>query len=182
MRQPLLLVSVILSASVAYAQSTTASLAGRVIDPSDAVVVEATITLVQTDTNIEYETSTNSSGKYQLTSLQPGSYRIEVKKPGFRTLVKHDVIVHVQDALTIDFAMTIGEVFETTTVQAGAPLVNARSATVSTVIDRTFIENLPLNGRSFQTLIMLTPGVVVTATSFMNQGQFSVNGQRTDAN
>ena len=67
-------------------------------------------------------------------------------------------------------------------MKAGAPVVNTESATVSTVIDRTFVENLPLNGRSFQTLIMLTPGVVVTATAFDDQEQFSVNGQRADAN
>jgi hypothetical protein len=60
--------------------------------------------------------------------------------------------------------------------------VNTESATVSTVIDRTFVDNLPLNGRSFQTLIMLTPGVVLTAAAFDDQGQFSVNGQRADAN
>ena len=60
--------------------------------------------------------------------------------------------------------------------------MNTESGTVSTVIDHTFVENLPLNGRSFQTLIMLTPGVVVTATAFDDQGQFSVNGQRADAN
>src|SRR5262249_50285307 len=59
---------------------------------------------------------------------------------------------------------------------------NTESATVSTVINRTFVENLPLNGRSVQTLIQLTPGVVMTATAFDDQGQFSVNGQRADAN
>ncbi len=71
---------------------------------------------------------------------------------------------------------------EAVTVEGGAPLVNTTSGAVSTVIDRAFVENLPLNGRSFQTLIMLTPGVVVTPTSFNDQGQFSVNGQRADAN
>ena len=78
--------------------------------------------------------------------------------------------------------MSVGSASETITVKAGAPLVNTESGTVSTLIDQTFVENLPLNGRSFQTLIMLTPGVVVTATAFDDQGQFSVNGQRADAN
>ena len=67
-------------------------------------------------------------------------------------------------------------------MEAGAPLVNNQSGTVSTVIDRAFIESLPLNGRSVQTLILLAPGVVATATAFNDQGQFSVNGQRADAN
>src|SRR3989442_2227842 len=101
---------------------------------------------------------------------------------GFKRLIKPDVILHVQDALEIDFAMTVGSASESITVEAGAPLVNTESATVSTVVDRTFVESLPLNGRSFQTLIMLAPGVVVTATGFQDQGQFSVNGQHADAN
>src|SRR5262249_47197112 len=112
----------------------------------------------------------------------PGLYRIEIEKPGFKKLIKPDVILHVQDALEIDFEMTLGSVSETITVEGGAPLVNSESGTVSTVIDRTFVENLPLNGRSFQTLISLTPGVVLTPTAFNDQGQFSVNGQRADAN
>src|SRR4029077_492325 len=105
-----------------------------------------------------------------------------IEKPGFKKLIKPDVILHVQDALEIDFEMTLGAASDTVTVEAGAPLVNTESGTVNTVIDRTFVENLPLNGRSFQTLIMLTPGVVVTVTGFQDQGQFSVNGQRADAN
>src|SRR5262249_3562953 len=72
-------------------------------------------------------------------------------------------------------------VSETVTVEAGAP-TNTESGTVSTIVDRTLVENLPLNGRSFQTLLTLTPGVVLTATRFDDQGQFSVNGQRADAN
>jgi hypothetical protein len=92
------------------------------------------------------------------------------------------VTLHVQDALAIDFELPIGSAVETVVVQAGTPLVNTTSATVSTVVDRTFVENMPLNGRSFQTLIMLTPGVVVTPTALDDQGQFSANGQRADAN
>src|SRR5439155_11463994 len=63
-----------------------------------------------------------------------------------------------------------------------APMLNTQDATVSTVVNRQFIENIPLNGRSFQSLILLTPGVVPTKASFGEQGQFSINGQRADAN
>src|SRR6185369_4883110 len=169
-------------ASVLYAQSTNASITGRITDPAKALIVNARVTAVSAGTNIRYEATTNRSGEYYLTNLPPNSYRIEIEKAGFKKLIKPDVILHVQDALEIDFEMTLGDVSETVTVEGGSPLVNTESATVSTVIDRTFVENLPLNGRSFQTLIMLTPGVVVTATRFDDQGQFSVNGQRADAN
>src|SRR2546426_9782651 len=168
--------------SALQAQSTSANLTGRITDPSKAVIADAKIAAISADTNVRYETLTNVSGEYYLANLQPGSYRIEIETPGFKKLIKPDVILHVQDALEIDFEMMLGSASDSITVEAGAPLVNTESATVSTVVDRAFVENLPLNGRSFQTLMMLTPGVVVTATAFDDQGQFSVNGQRADAN
>jgi hypothetical protein len=167
---------------VLRAQSTNASITGRVTDPSKALIVGAKVAAVNAGTNFRYEAVTNGSGEYYLTNLPPGSYRIEIEKTGFKKSIKPDVIVHVQDALEIDFEMTLGPASQSVTVEAGAPLVNTESGTVSTVINRTFVDNLPLNGRSFQTLMMLTPGVVVTATAFDDQGQFSVNGQRADGN
>jgi len=164
------------------AQSTNASLTGRITDPSKALIADAKIAAISDSTNVRYETMTSVVGEYHLTNLPPGPYRIEIERPGFRKILKPDVILHVQDALEIDFEMTLGSTSETITVEAGAPLVNTESGTVSTVIDRTFVDNLPLNGRSIQTLMLLTPGAVVTAAIFDDQGQFSVNGQRADAN
>lgn len=167
---------------VLHAQSTDATLAGRVVDPAKARIVDAGVAAVRADTNVRYETTTNASGEYYLANLPPGDYRVEIEKQGFKKMVKPGVTLHVQDALELDFEMTLGPLSETVTVEAGAPAVNTESAAVSTVVDRAFVENLPLNGRSFQTLISLTPGVVLTPTAFNEQGQFSVNGQRADAN
>jgi len=164
------------------AQSTNAGLTGRVTDPSHALIAGAKVSATNTATDFRYETATNASGEYTLANLSPDSYRLEIEKTGFKKLIKPDVILHVQDSLEINFEMAIGSASESVTVESGAPLVNIESATVSTVVDRTFVEDIPLNGRSFQTLILLTPGVVVTATAFDDQGQFSVNGQRADAN
>jgi len=184
MRKPpalalLLLVSL---PAVLRAQSTNASLTGRVTDSTKAAIVDAKIVAINANTNVRYETASNGSGEYYLANLPPNSYRLEVEKSGFKKTIKPDVILHVQDALEINFELTVGSVNETVTVESGAPLVNTESATVSTVIDRMLVADLPLNGRSFQTLILLTPGVVTTATAFDDQGQFSVNGQRADAN
>src|SRR5271165_6755115 len=167
---------------VLRAQSTNASITGRVTDPSKAVIADAKVAAINADTNVRYEGATNASGDYYLTNLPPGSYRIEIEKTGFQKLIKPDVILHVQDALEINFEMTLGSASESITVEAGAPVVNTESAAVSTVIDRTCVENLPLNGRSFQSLIALTPGVVLTKATLAEEGQFSVNGQRPDAN
>ena len=169
-------------ACVLRAQSTNAFITGRITDPSHALIADAKVVVISLGTNAHYETTTNDSGEYSLSNLPPDSYRIEIEKPGFKKLIKPDVILHVQDALKIDFEMALGDVSEIVTVESGAPLLNVESGTVSTVVNHNFVENFPLNGRSFQTLIALTPGVVVTATRFDDQGQFSVNGQRADAN
>src|SRR5215472_10915785 len=169
-------------ASVLHAQSTNASLTGRITDPSKALITGAKIAAVSAATNLRYESMSNGSGEYSLANLPPSSYRIEVEKSGFKKLVKPDVVLHVQDALEINLEMALGSATESITVESGAPLLNTESGAVSTVVDRTFVDNLPLNGRSFQSLIALTPGVVLTATAFDDQGQFSVNGQRGHAN
>ncbi len=184
MRVPVLAACLLLvfSSSGLRAQSTNASLTGRVTDPSKSFIADAKLAATSTATNVRYETTTNTSGEYYLANLPPGLYQIEIEKPGFKKLIKPDVNLHVQDALAIGFELTLGSSSESITVEAGVLPVDTASATVSTLVDRTFVEDLPLNGRSFQTLIMLTPGVVITATAFDDQGQFSVNGQRADAN
>ena len=105
-----------------------------------------------------------------------------MEKPGFKKLIKPDVILHVQDALDIDFEMPVGAASESVTVEGDAPLLNTESASVSTVIDNRFVENMPLNGRSLSALIGLTPGVVLAPNNFFEEGKFSVNGQRPLAN
>src|SRR5262245_874014 len=164
------------------AQSTHASLTGRVTDPSEAAIVGAIVVAISEATAARYRAASDASGQYSLASLVPGSYRIEVEKDGFKKVVRPAVIVHVQDAVEIDFELAVGSIAESITVEAGAPLVNTQSASVSTVVDRGFVERLPLNGRSFQSLITMTPGVVLTPASSTSPGQFSVNGQRSDAN
>lgn len=178
----LAVISLVLCRPVLLAQSTSASLTGRVTDPSKARIVDAKVVAMSAETSVGYKTISNDSGDYYLSNLPPGLYRLEIEKAGFKRLVRPDVILHVQDALEINFEMTVGPASESVTVHGGTPAVNTESATVSTVIDRDFVDSLPLNGRSFQTLLMLTPGVVATQTAYDDQGQFSVNGQRADGN
>lgn len=167
------------------AQIPAATVAGRISDTSKAVIVGAKVDAINTDTNVRTSGTTNKDGIYTIGSLLPGNYRIEVSKQGFKTIVKPDVVLHVQDVIALNFDMSVGSTSESVTVEGGAPLVNTESAAVSTVVDRNFAENLPLNGRSFNTLLQLTPGVVIAASpSFVasSPGQFSVAGQRTDGN
>ena len=173
---------IVIFVSALHAQSTNADVAGRIADPSKASIAGAKVVVISADTGVRYETETTSSGEFDLGNLSPGAYRIEIEKIGFKKLVQPNLVLHAQDALAIDFLMTLGDASQTVTVESRTARVNTDSATVSTMVDRAFAENLPLNGRSFQNLILLTPGVVVTTTTFDDQGQFSVNGQRTDAN
>lgn len=165
-----------------FPQSPTATVNGQVRDTSGAVVQDADVQLINDHTNVKYPTKTNGEGIYSVTSVPPGTYRIQVSKAGFKTLIKPDIILNVLDARAINFDLPVGAVSETITVEAGTPLVNTESATVSTVVDRQFAENLPMNGRSFQSLIQLTPGVVLTAGNGYDQGQYSINGQRGTSN
>jgi hypothetical protein len=164
------------------AQSPTATLSGRVLDPTQAAIAGASITAINGGTNEVSHTTTNNEGFYTIVNLPPGPYRLEVTKPGFKALIKPHVILHVQDVIAINFKLSLGAVSESITVEGGAPLVDTESAAVSTVVDRQFAENLPMNGRSFQTLIQLTPGVVLTPATATDTGQFSVNGQRAVSN
>ena len=171
-----------LCATILPAQTTNATITGFITDQSKAVITGIKVEVINTDTNLHYGSTTNSEGSYTVTGLPPGNYKIQVEKPGFKAIVKPDVVLHVQDVVAINFTLAVGSVSESITVKGGAPLVNTQSATVSTVIDRGFVENLPLNGRSFNTLLELTPGVVIAQSSTTSQGQFSIAGQRTSSN
>lgn len=164
------------------AQSTNGTINGLVLDPSNSAIAGADILVINDVTGVKHSGKTNAGGIYVLPNLPPGSYRLQVSKPGFKTLIKPDIILNVQDALSINFTLPIGAMIETVTVQGGAPLLDTESATVSTVVDRQFAENLPMNGRSFQALIELAPGVVTVPANSFDNGQFSVNGQRSSAN
>src|SRR3984893_11509864 len=179
----ILLVAVILAVAIpVFAADPTATLAGRVDDPTSGVVPGTAVQATNVDTNVSYYGETNDVGAYRIPGLPPGHYRMIIEKPGFAKIVKPGVELHVQDVITVNFQMRVGSISESITVESGAQMVDTESAAVSTVVDRKFAENLPLNGRSFQSLIQLAPGVVLTANNGNDTGQFSVNGQRASSN
>ncbi len=175
----LLLVLIPFTATLALAQFETATVSGQVSDPSGLTVSGAQVNLIDIDRGTSVNVSTNSSGLYRFASVHPGRYRMEVRAAGFRLINVTGLTVNVQDHLEQNFKLTVGSVSESVTVEAAATEV---SGSVGTVVDRQFAENLPLNGRSFQSLIELSPGIVVTSSTIYDPGQFSVNGQRSSAN
>jgi len=168
--------------SPAHAQVETGSIRGSVTDPSGAVVRDATVRLIDPERGRQTEVATGNGGFYNLATVRPGHFRMEVEKSGFKMVRLTGITVNVLDNLEQNFRLEVGKASESITVEANAVNVNTTDGTVSTVVDRHFADNLPLNGRNFQTLILLTPGVVVSSTAADDQGQFSVNGQRADAN
>jgi hypothetical protein len=171
-----------LVANFTWAQSETATVSGQVVDPSELNITGAQIKLVDIDRDTSIGVTSNSTGLYTFPNVRPGRYRMEVVAAGFKVVNVTGVTVNVQDHLEQNFKLVVGSVSESITVEGGTSLIDTESATVSTVVDRNFAENLPMNGRSFQTLIELTPGVVLTASGPESDGQFSVNGQRADSN
>ena len=166
----------------ALAQLETATVSGQVVDPSGLGVTGAHVKLVDIDRGTTASAATNNSGLYTFASVRPGHYRLEVDAAGFRIVNVTGLTLNVQDHIEQNFRLQIGSVAESVTVEASAQQVNTTDATVSTIVDRQFAENLPLNGRSFQTLIEMTPGVVLTPSNAYDSGQFSVNGQRPTSN
>jgi hypothetical protein len=164
------------------AQSESASVSGRITDQQNGVIPNAEVEMRNVDTNSTHVTKTNGEGIYSFASLRPGNYVISVRKEQFQTVSVTGVILNVQDNLSRNFVLQVGSSAVSVTVNANDSHINTTDASVSTVVDRQFAENLPMNGRSFQTLIQLTPGVVPTVTNGADQGQFSVNGQRASAN
>lgn len=168
-------------AGLSYCQADTATVSGVITDQSGAVVAGAEVLVTNTDTNVSATATSNDSGVYVVIGLKPGPYRIKVKKEGFNQIDLTDFRLNVQDDISRNFSLRVGSTSESISVEGRAGSIET-SGSVSTVINREFVSQLPLNGRSFNTLLQLTPGVVIAPASPLSPGQFSIAGQRTDAN
>lgn len=175
-------VSALCLAWTAAGQTTSATVSGRITDASGAVVPDADVQLQSAERGTIMTAKTNSAGIYLFANVEPGQYQITVRKAGFKQTDLVGLIVNVQDHIEQNFRLEVGSTSESVTVEGAAPLLNTQDATVGTVIDRQFVANTPLNGRTLQSLITLTPGIQLVSPGFGDQGQFTANGQRTDAN
>lgn len=166
------------------AQGVTATLGGTVTDPNDAAIVGAQVTATNNATGLKRQATTTGSGAFTIPLLPPSTYTLLVENQGFTPAEINDVVLNVGDNVGLNIQLKISQVGATVSVTNNASLIN-ESPAVGTVVDRQFVENIPLNGRSFQSLLTLTPGVVLARSpngGFNYDGQFSVNGQRPTAN
>jgi Carboxypeptidase regulatory-like domain/TonB-dependent Receptor Plug Domain len=171
----------------AIAQVGTANVLGVVQDSSNASIRNASVKLINIQTGTENDSKTNSDGGFLMPGVIPGAYTLQIEREGFATTQLNGITLNVGDTKNLLIRMKIGSVAESVTVDASGLSVNTSDASVSTVVDRKFVGNIPLNGRSFQDLISMTPGIVTQSPQAAGhgsaaQGDFSVDGQRPESN
>ncbi|MCU1262004.1 MAG: Cna protein B-type domain protein, partial [Bryobacterales bacterium] len=157
--RPILLA--LLMAVPAYAQlSTTTQVNGTVIDSSGSVVAGAEVSALNTATQATAPAQSNADGTYVITGLTPGNYTVTVSKPGFKTFKESEVILHPATVATVNATLNVGEVGTEVSVVATSSEVQTTTSEVSSQVSERQISTLPLNGRNYQALAALMPGVV----------------------
>ncbi|MEI9979908.1 MAG: carboxypeptidase regulatory-like domain-containing protein [Edaphobacter sp.] len=163
--------------------STSAAVSGIVQDFTDARIRDASVKLINVNTGTESDSKTGGDGSFVIPSVNPGRYRLLIERQGFDTTALTGIVLNVGDNKAVLIRMKVGSSSQTVTVEDSGINMNTTDATVSTVIDRQLIENMPLNGKDMQTLFELSPGTILNAGgAAKNGGGFSVDGQRPTAN
>ncbi|MGH9534392.1 MAG: carboxypeptidase regulatory-like domain-containing protein [Terriglobales bacterium] len=153
-----------------WAQFTTASFGGQVKDASGGVVAGATVRLRDTGTGQVFTQRTAAQGRYLFPALPVGAYQLTVVKAGFQTFVQKGIILNVNEAATQPVVLQVGTASQQVTVTANAPLVTTRSAAVGQLVNRRSIVNLPLDGRTAQSLVFLVPGAADVTNNYCGAG------------
>jgi hypothetical protein len=167
----------ILFAGFAFAQIDRGAVVGKVVDSSGALIPHATVVVTNKDTGVVLTTQTNDAGEYQFLALSPGTYSVKVTASGFQTSIRDNIVVHVQDRLSIDASMKPGAVAEEVVVTGGEPLLHTETADVGGVVNSRQANDLPLNGRRYADLALLEPGVQkFYAANNPAPDRFSANG------
>jgi len=170
----LLLVLLAMPAAV-WGQAATGELSITVKDPSGAIVKDAEVTVIGTDTGATVRMmKTNDRGIAEVPLLQPGRYDTHIVAPGFKTIDRTGVTVSVGDVVSLDIQLTMGESTDTVTVSGEAPLIDDKSETIAQVISGKQVTDLPLNGRNYLTAANYVPGVIPTSAGRDNS--FSAYG------
>lgn len=175
--------------STAWGQTYTATVTGTITDPQGSTIAGAKVVAINQGTKLEYAVQTNAAGVYTIPFLPIGSYVITIEATGFKKSVSSAFKLEVNQAARINLALQVGAVSEQVTVTDVAPILQTENVTVGQVITGEKTTNLPLNGRNFQALTLLIPGVVSPNPGAFNnaslqngQGRPYVNGNREQGN
>lgn len=180
----MLLAAVILATlcRVAVAQTYFGSILGTVTDSSGAIIVGARVDLTNVGTAQHWTTNTDADGNYEFLSVEPGQYRVDVVKEGFRNFSRQPIAVEIQSSVRINVGMDIGEASQTVTVSTAAPLIDSATSTLSQMVQGRTVEQLPLDGRNVLNLIELTPGVIAQGGASGNPQGNQFNGAYSNPN
>ncbi len=169
----------------------SANLSGRVLDPSGAAVPSASVTAKDTDSGISRTTLTNQAGQYELFELPVGHYELHAKKDGFAEKVRTGILLVVGQDATADLTLQVGQVQQQVTVTENVPVVNSSTQDISGLVGEQQIRGLPLNGRSYDLLLTLNPGIVnftpqktggIGVSNSSTGNNFAVSGNRPQQN
>ncbi len=173
-----LAIGTLLSAGIVLCQAARGTISGEVRDTTGSQIPDARVTAVETQTDQEYAGSTGRSGFYTIPNIKPGFYRLIGEKNGFRRFVQEGIRVVTGDSIRVDIVLTVGNLSQTINVTSDAPLLRTESGSLGQVISNRKILDLPLNGRTFVSLVGLASGVAVPPGSFFPR----INGGRPRTN
>jgi hypothetical protein len=187
---PLLLAALLLCfAPVALSQEVSASITGRISDPTGAAIVGAGVTAKDVQRGTVWPTQTNEEGIYALPRIRAGTYELRVEAKGFKTAVRGGIVLEVNQRARVDIPLELGTLAEVVEVSAVAPLLTTDSTIVGSTLTANSIVNTPLISRNFISLTLMAPGVTTTDPNAFNSGQRTggggrpyVNGNRKEAN
>ena len=183
--------TVFLFITLAALASVTGTISGTVTDPSDAVIANAVVLALNTETQIRQTTYTNDRGFYSFSNLPAGHYELDIRARGFKEHRQTSLTVEVNASLRVDVQLQVGDASEQVTVASSALHVETASTQMGETIEGPTITSLPLNGRSYTDLLALQPGVIPipsgeyfspNVSGGLNPGNLSVSGQRESAN
>src|SRR5467141_2491659 len=144
-----------------FSQGSSGRILGTVTDQSGGVVAGATVTITDTERGVTKTLVTNEPGEYNAPTLNPGTYKVRVEAKGFKTVERQNVVLEVGREVRVDVSLQPGAVAETMTITESIPLVETTNATLGGTLNNADINDMPLNGRNYQNLLALRPGVVV---------------------
>jgi hypothetical protein len=182
-RLPVLFLAVVCVASSLpmWAQKDAGSIVGTVKDQTGAIVANAKVIVTDVERGIHLETTTNESGDYVAGPLRVGRYTVTVEHPGFKKAVTPPVDLDVQQRIALNIALQVGQISESIEVTAATPLLETETSELGQVVDNKRMANLPLNGRNFAQLALLTAGTAPSEPGARDEGGFgfSANGARS---
>src|SRR6516225_4986275 len=189
LRSAVLSISVFLGSHLAFAQVTTGTISGIVQDASGSAIAGASVTVKNLDTGTNRTVTTDSGGRYNAPDLPLGNYELQAQQPGFQTQARLGINLTVGREAVVDFSLKVGQISERVLVTGEAPLVETTTSAMSSLVDERTIRDLPLNGRSYDQLALLQPGVVTMGAGLAGAAfdygtgvRFSVSGSRSYAN